>query len=133
MYSSDFLKHREKSDAYEVAVMNPPYGYVGSGKTRKAADRLHVQHALKMCPRVVVLARANFLWGNERYQHVMRFARLTRMAVLVHRPSFYGPALLPGQDSARHDFAVFEFQRGRPPGQQRDTAAVEYWTDDWRL
>lgn len=140
----DFLKYRAARDAFDVAIMNPPYGWVGSGKTRAAADRLHVQHALRMSPRVVVLARANFLWGAERYQHVMRFATLRRMAVLVNRPSFYGPALLPGQDSARHDFGVFEFRR---PSRYLDEAfdrhgagwkgiddvKVEYWTDDWRL
>lgn len=134
--TQDFLRYRTSADAFDVALMNPPYGFVGSGKTRKAADRLHVQHALRFSRRVVVLARANFLWGVERYSHVFRFAELTRMAVLVHRPAFYGPALLAHQQSARHDFGVFEFcrrgareQRGSPV----DSAKVEFWTQSWKV
>ena len=128
----DFLKWRAPRDAFGLVIMNPPYGFVGSGRSRQAADRLHVQHALRMAPRVVVLARANFLWGQERYQHIFRWSRLTRMAVLVHRPSFVGPALLPGQDAARHDFGVFEFRRGRCGDRRCDTPEVEFWTQDWR-
>ncbi len=142
---ADFLRWRGARNAFDLVIMNPPYGWVGNGRARKAADRLHVQHALRIAPRVIVLARANFLWGQERYDHVMRFARLTRMAVLVHRPSFHGPALLPGQDSARHDFGVFEFQRcndtlhptegfdRRLDRERVDVVDMGFWTQDWRL
>lgn len=137
----DFLKTRLPSDAFDVVVMNPPYGYVGSGAGRKAADRVHVQHALRMAPNVIVLARANFLWGQERYQHIFRYAQLVRMAVLTHRPSYWGPALLPGQDAARHDFGVFHLRRGgdrdspvkrKFNARTHDCAWVSFWTQDWR-
>jgi len=133
----DFLAWRTApSDCYDLAVMNPPYGYVGKGKARQAADRLHVQHALRMAPEVICLVRANFLWGQERYSHILRFAEVVRMAVLTHRPSFHGPALLPGQDAARHDFAVYHLRRA-PDRMLReekvDAASVEFWTQDWRL
>ncbi len=135
----DFLKRRAPSDAYDKAVMNPPYGYVGRGKARQAADRLHVQHALRMAPDVIVHARANFLFGSERYQHIFRFARLVKMAVLVHRPSYHGPAVAVDGSGGQHEMAVFHLQR-RPdrelsttPECEHDQAQVEFWTQDWRI
>lgn len=137
----DFLDTKLPSDAFDMVIMNPPYGFIGSGAGRKAADRVHVQHALRMAPHVIVLARANFLWGQERYQHIFRFNQLTRMAVLTHRPSYWGPALLPGQDAARHDFGVFHFQRASDRDSTVnlqfgavtiDCAQVQFWTQDWR-
>ena len=77
----DFLKTRLPSDAFDIAIMNPPYGFVGKGKARQAADRMHVQHALRMAPEVVVLARANFLWGQERYQQ-----RLQDLGAVLVKP-----------------------------------------------
>jgi predicted RNA methylase len=156
LYDGDFRELKRPSNAFDVAIMNPPYGYVGSGKLRKAADRLHVQHALRMAPDVFCLVRANFLWGQERYEHVLRFARVIQLVILVHRPSFHGPALLPGQDSARHDFGILHLRRTPASWPKRDpstTAIVpmdapfdrrqdelkadhpvlHYWTDDWRL
>ncbi len=137
LVGGDFLAERLPSDAFDVVVMNPPYGYVGSGKYRKAADRLHVQHALRMAPDVFCLVRANFMWGQERYENVFRFAKVVKMGVLVHRPAFHGPALLPGQDSARHDFGVLHLRRhddfDRRVDKGPDAASVEFWTNDWRL
>ena len=135
----DFLKYPASSDAYDIAVMNPPYGYVGSGKVRQAADRLHVQHALRMCPEVICLVRANFLWGQERYNHVLRFARVVRMAVLVHRPSFHGPAVAVDGKGGQHEMMVLHLER-RPdralsstPECVSDQTRLEYWTQDWRI
>lgn len=134
--AGDFLKYRAPSDAFDLAIMNSPYGWVGAGKMRAAADRLHVQHALRMSPDVVALVRANFLFGRERYRHVFRYARLVRLAILVNRPPFHGPALQPGQDSARHDYVVVHLQRERrvvTPGRKLvDRPQVEYWEQDWR-
>ena len=127
--AADFLKHREPQDAYDIAIMNPPYGYVGAGKQRNAADRLHVQHALRMAPEVVCLVRANFLLGAERHRHIFSRNTLARIAYLVNRPAFGGPALRPDQTSARHDFVVLHLIRGKDP-EYRPKA--EFWTDDWR-
>lgn len=139
IWGEDFLQHQASSDAYDLAVMNPPYGYVGSGKVRQAADRLHVQHALRMCPEVIVLVRANFLWGQERYNHVLRFARVVRMAVLVHRPSFHGPAVAVDGKGGQHEMMVLHLER-RPdralsstPECVSDQTRLEYWTADWRI
>lgn len=136
---ADFLQHRAPSDAFDLAVMNPPYGYVGSGKVRQAADRLHVQHALRMCPKVICLVRANFLWGSERYNHILRFARVVKMAVLVHRPSFHGPAVEVDGKGGWHEMAVLHLER-RPdrllsttPECVSDQMRLEYWTTDWRI
>lgn len=135
----DFLKHHAPSDAYDKVVMNPPFGYIGRGKARQAADRLHVQHALRMAPDVIVHARANFLFGLERYQHIFRFARLVKMAILVHRPSYHGPAVEVDGKGGQHEMAVFHLQR-RPdrelsstPECEHDQAQVEFWTADWRV
>lgn len=135
----DFLQHQASSDAYDIAIMNPPYGFTGSGKVRQAADRLHVQHALRMCPEVICLVRANFLWGQERYNHVLRFARVVRMAVLVHRPSFHGPAVAVDGKGGQHEMMVLHLER-RPdralsstPECVSDQTRLEYWTADWRI
>ncbi len=127
--NADFLKMRTAEDAYDVAIMNPPYGYVGAGKQRNAADRLHVQHALRMAPEVVCLVRANFLLGAERHRHIFSRNTLARIAYLVNRPAFGGPALRPDQTSARHDFVVLHLIRGKDPEYR---PKVEFWTDDWR-
>jgi predicted RNA methylase len=136
LIQSDFLELRRPSDAFDLAVMNPPYGYVGKGKLRRAADRLHVQHALRMAPEVICLVRANFLAGTERYNHVFRFAEVVRMAVLVHRPSFHGPAVEVDGKGGHHEMAVFHLRRreDRMISEQKvDRASVEFWTQDWRL
>lgn len=135
--AADFLAYRAPSDAFDLAVMNSAYGTVGRGKMAAAADRLHVQHALRMCPDVVAIVRANFLHGRERYRHVFARARMVRLAILVNRPPFHGPALAAGQDSARHDYVVLHLQRERrlvTPGKVvvHDKPAVEWWTQDWR-
>jgi hypothetical protein len=97
---------------------------------------MHVQHALRMSPTAVCLLRLNFLTGQERYKHVFTFARVRRLAVLVNRPSYYGPALLPGQDSARHEYMAIHLDRGSrvvAPGRaQHDQPSLEFWDDDWR-
>lgn len=135
--TGDFLQHRAPSDAFDIAIMNPPYGYVGRGKQRQAADRLHVQHALRMAPDVICLVRANFLWGQERYRHIFKFARVVRMAVLVHRPAFRGPAVLPSQTGGQHEIAVFHLRRLSPEAGMVelpiDSSSIEFWTQDWAV
>lgn len=130
----DFLQYRAASDAYDMAIMNPPYGYVGSGKMRQAADRLHVQHALRMCPEVICHVRANFLWGTERWNHVMRFVEVVKMAVLVHRPSYHGPAVTGS--GGHHEMAVYHLRRCEDRMLRKhkaDSPELEFWTQDWRL
>ncbi len=133
----DFLKTRLPSDTFDIAVMNPPYGYVGRGKQRQAADRLHVQHALRMAPDVICLVRANFLWGQERYRHIFKFARVVRLAVLVHRPAFHGPAVLPSQTGGQHEIAVLHLRRYTRdqdfPRMDESTPRLEFWTQDWAV
>lgn len=132
----DFLQYRAASDAFDIAIMNPPYGYVGTGKQRQAADRLHVQHALRMTPDVIALVRANFLWGTERFQHVFYYAEIVRLAVLVHRPSFHGPAVAVDGKGGHHEMMVVHLRR-RDPGQYGGRnihrPSLEYWTQDWRI
>lgn len=131
----DFLRYRAPSDAFDLAIMNPPYGWQGSGKARKAQDRLHVQHALRMAPDVIALVRANFLWGKDRFRYVIAYAKIMRVAIMVNRPSFYGPALREDQDSARHDFCVVHLRRrgSSDPDHNQAPVKLEFWTNDWKV
>lgn len=127
---------------YDVAIMNPPYGYVIHEGNRVAADRLHVQHALRHAKDVYCLVRANFLWGQDRYNHILRYARVLGMAVLVRRPNFVGPALHPDQTSPRHDYCCLhltgDFRAfGNADMKLGDVTKcdvkMEYWNQDWKL
>ena len=120
---ADFLKLRPARDAFDVAVMNPPY--------EDGADGRHVAHALRFAGRVVVLARTNFEYGTERFSQLFRWAQVTRRAVLTRRPKFYGPAD-QGQ-TARHDYVVLELVRreDRLLKPEPDQVETEFWTDSW--
>lgn len=119
---ADFLRREANRDAYDVAVMNPPYG--------EGRDGDHVAHALRSAKRVVALVRANFEFGIGRYHQLFRWAEVTRRVVLVRRPTFYGPG--DKGMKARHDYELIELVRR---GGDRisddlttDRVETEYWT-----
>lgn len=125
----DFLKYDGWGE-HDLAVMNPPYG--------EGQDGRHVGRACRMCPRVVALVRANFLWGKGRYHDVFRWARLKRVAILVRRPNFHDPQGRLHGDGARHDYCVIELEREVGSTWDRlsakgkaDKPSVEWWTEDW--
>lgn len=124
LVGQDFLSYKPKRDAFDVAVMNPPYA--------DQADGQHVAHALRCAQRVVCLVRTNFEYSVGRFNSLFRWATVTRRAVLVRRPSFYGPACQG--HTARHDYVVLELVRretDRLEDPTPDPVETEYWTESW--
>lgn len=121
---ADFLKVTPARDAYDVAIMNPPY--------EEGADGQHVAHALRFASRVIVLVRANFEFGTKRFYNLYRWATVTRRAVLVRRPLFYGPGCQG--HTARHEYVVLELTRretDRVVDPSSDPVETEFWTESW--
>lgn len=103
----DFLQFERGPGAFDVAVMNPPYG--------KGADGRHVAHALSMAKRVSCLVRANFMHGKNRHREVFSIAEVTRRINLVVRPTFHGPTHeAKGAFGARHEYIILELVRREP-------------------
>ena len=127
----DFRRHRVPRKAYDIAIMNPPYG--------DGQDGAHVAKAARICPRVVALVRANFVWGSDRYYDVFRWCRLTRVAVLVKRPNYLDVNGELHGLGARHDFVVIELVRRDGDRLAKtgefenpvDEVATEWWIDNW--
>lgn len=125
----DFLGYRPIREAFDVAVMNSPYG--------KNADGEHAAHALRLANRVVCLTRVNFEFGQSRFNQLWRWAAITRRVVLTRRPMFYGPACKVEKGRpvvARHDYVVLELVRreqDRIADPSADPVETEYWTDSW--
>jgi hypothetical protein len=82
----DFFLERTLPDGTEVVISNPPY--------RSAAD--FVRHALKLCPRVVMLMRLAFLESTGRTD-ILEGGKLARIYVfrnrlpMMHRDGWAGP------------------------------------------
>ncbi len=108
---------------YDVAIMNPPYG--------EGADGIHVNHALKLATRVIALVRANFEFGTGRFQNTLRWAQITRRAILVRRPPFRGPA--NAGHGPRHEYVALELVRrvDRLEDPSPDRVDTEFWTESW--
>lgn len=117
---SDFLKFERGPNAFDLAVMNPPYG--------NGADGRHVAHALAMAKRVSCLVRTNFLHGKNRYREVFSIAEVTRRINLVTRPVFHGPTHeAKGGHTARHEYVILELARRDP----NDTEAINHVEEEF--
>lgn len=136
IWPKDFLRYDGWGE-HDLAVMNSPFSDDGRGRSR---DQMHVARAVRMCPRVVALVRANFIFGKARYHDIFRWARLRRVAVLVKRPNFRGPSHRTASTSPRHDFCVVEIERAEPPydrleaprkADRQDRPTIEWWLEDW--
>jgi hypothetical protein len=97
----DFLLERRAPDGIECIVSNPPY---------KNADAF-VEHALKLCPRVIMLLRLAFL-ESVRRTPILDTGRLARVHVFkrrapfMHRDGWAGPKV-----TSALAFAWFCFDR----------------------
>ena len=82
----DFLMERKIPDGCEAIVSNPPYKLAGE----------FVEHALDLCPRVVMLLRLAFL-ESERRREILENRGLARIHVFrnrlptMHRDGWQGP------------------------------------------
>jgi len=82
----DFLLETEAPDGIDCALTNPPF---------RIANEF-VAHALKLCSRVIILARLAFL-ESERRRHILENAGLARVYVFrnripfMHRDNWNGP------------------------------------------
>ena len=85
-YRRDFLMEHKPPDGCEAIVTNPPY---------KLAEEF-VQHAMDLCPRVVMLLRLAFL-ESERRRDILENRGLARVHVfrnrlpMMHRDQWQGP------------------------------------------
>jgi len=85
-YHRDFLLEHKLPDGCQAIVTNPPY---------KLAEAF-VQHALHLCPRVVMLLRLAFL-ESERRRDILENRGLARVHVfrnrlpMMHRDQWQGP------------------------------------------
>jgi predicted RNA methylase len=121
VHEGDFLAWKPRRDAFDVAIMNSPYA--------NGADGSHAAHALRFANRVICLVRTNFEYGKGRYNQLFRWATVTRRAILVGRPEFYGPACKG--HTARHDYVVLELMRrdrDRIEDPSSDPVETEWWT-----
>lgn len=81
----DFLMEQKAPDKCEMIVTNPPY---------KLAEEF-VTHALRLCPRVIMLLRLAFL-ESERRRPILECGRLARVHVfrkrlpMMHRHGWEG-------------------------------------------
>ena len=97
----DFLMEWQLRFHAETIVTNPPY---------KQADQF-VAHALKLCPRVIMLLRLAFL-ESERRRPILESCGLARVHVfrkrlpMMHRHGWQGP-----RASSSIPFAWFVWQR----------------------
>jgi hypothetical protein len=73
----DFLLETEAPAGIDCTLTNPPF---------RVANEF-VAHALKLCSRVVILARLSFL-ESERRRHILENAGLARVYVFRHRIPF---------------------------------------------
>jgi hypothetical protein len=98
----DFLLERELPDGIELVLTNPPF---------KNANEF-VEHALQLCPRVVMLLRLAFL-ESERRCPILENRGLARVHVfrkrlpMMHRDGWSGP-----RASSATPFAWFCWDRG---------------------
>ncbi len=85
-YGRDFLMEHKAPDGCEAIVTNPPF---------KLAHQF-VAHALKLCPKVVMLLRLAFL-ESERRRDILDNGMLARVYVfrlrlpMMHRDNWAGP------------------------------------------
>jgi hypothetical protein len=82
----DFLLERQLPDGIECIATNPPY---------RLADQF-VEHALEICPRVIMLLRLAFLESVRRTPildsgHLARVHVFKRRAPMMHRDGWTGP------------------------------------------
>jgi hypothetical protein len=70
----DFLMERKAPDGCEMIITNPPY---------KLATEF-IEHALELCPKVVMLLRLGFL-ESERRRPILDCGRLARVHVFRNR------------------------------------------------
>jgi hypothetical protein len=113
----NFLHEREAPDGIECIVTNPPYRIAG----------LFVEHALRLCPKVIMLLRLAFL-ESERRCSILDDAGLARVWVfrkrlpMMHRDGWEGKKASSGMA-----FAWMVWERGhRGPAQLRRLS----WEDD---
>jgi hypothetical protein len=84
-YGRDFLMEYKIPDGCEAIVTNPPF---------KIAEQF-VEHALHLCPRVVMLLRLAFM-ESERRRHILDSGSLARLHVfrkrlpMMHRDGWEG-------------------------------------------
>ncbi|CAB4154548.1 COG2263 Predicted RNA methylase [uncultured Caudovirales phage] len=126
IHQANFLQVKAKRDAFDVAIMNPPY--------EDQADGKHIAHALRFAERVIALVRANFEFGVDRYNSLFRWAAITRRVVLTRRPPFYGPG--DQGHGARHEYEVLELVRretDRREDPTPDQVETEFWTEAWPI
>jgi hypothetical protein len=85
-YGRDFLMERKAPDGCECIITNPPF--------RLAQE--FVEHALDLCPRVVMLLRLSFL-ESDRRRGILEGCGLARVHVFrnrlpfMHRDGWKGP------------------------------------------
>jgi hypothetical protein len=99
----DFLAERRTPSPVMAIVTNPPF---------KLADQF-VRHALRLCPKVVMLLRLAFL-ESERRRDILEDGQLARVHVfrnrlpMMHRDGWDGP-----RATSATAFAWFVFYRDR--------------------
>lgn len=91
----DFLKFKqrpgtEQTRAFDLALMNPPYGSRMRGST-VGLSAIHVRHALRFTKRVVALVTTGFEQGSTHQTELFDDCYVSRRVVLVNRPGFEGP------------------------------------------
>lgn len=86
---------------YDWVVMNPPYD--------GGQDRLHIAHALRFAPKVLVLIRTAGLHGLDAFSKIWSQFHVKHIGLMVSRPAFYLGGSV--QDSPRHDSCAVIFDR----------------------
>ena len=115
-YGVDFLRERRAPEGTQAILTNPPF---------KLANEF-VEHALELCPRVVMLLRLAFL-ESERRIRILESGTLARVHIfrkrlpMMHRDGWTGPKAGSGMA-----FAWFCWNRDHsgPPTLHRISAAM---------
>ena len=101
-YRRDFLLEHKLPKCCECILTNPPFSLAEE----------FVEHALELCPHVIMLLRLAFL-ESERRSHILDTGSLARIHVfrrrlpMMHRDSWTGP-----KASSAMAFAWFVWDRG---------------------
>jgi hypothetical protein len=111
----DFLLERSAPPGCDCIVTNPPFKLAGK----------FVEHALRLCPRVIMFLRLDFIEGARR-SSILDCGRLARIYVfadrvpMMHRVGYQGRQL----DKSRICFAWFVWDRNH----HGDAALRRIWS-----
>lgn len=109
----NFTKLEFPADAFDVAIMNPPY--------ERGQWAQHVLHALRFAPRVIAIGPSAGMHGVSNYDALWRSnGVLHRLAPQVRRPRFGGTY------NPQRDFSAYDVGRRDADGRKVLTN-IDWW------